>query len=66
MTIEKIDHQERAVSRLITQYREAANLKGYTAALVAENNDLEQVFCDLLNLRTIDTATDRDWETALS
>lgn len=52
----KIDHKELAISRLATQYRESTNLISYIQTLLLEANTLEQVFCDLLEKRWIDTA----------
>lgn len=52
----QIDHEALAVSRLATQFRESVNLIAYIKALISEANDLEQVFCDLLEKRWIDTA----------
>lgn len=57
MAIEKINHEELAISRLATQFKEAVNLIAYLKALVSESDVLEQVFCDLIEKRTIDTAT---------
>lgn len=54
--IDKIDHKELAVSRLATQFRESTNLIAYIKALLIETDTLEQVFCDLLEKRWIDTA----------
>lgn len=54
--IDKIDHKLLAISRLATQYRESTNLQNYILSLLIESNTLEQVFCDLLNERWIDTA----------
>lgn len=51
-----IDHEELATSRLATQFRESTNLINYIRALLLEANNLEQVFCDLLDKRWIDTA----------
>jgi hypothetical protein len=56
MTIAQIDHEERAESRLATQYRESANLIGYLKALLSEANALEQEIFDVVNTRTIDNA----------
>ena len=53
---EKIDHKELAISRLATQFRESTNLIAYIRALLIEADTLEQVFCDLLEKRWIDTA----------
>jgi hypothetical protein len=54
--IEPIDHQDLAISRLATQFRESANLIAYIRALVVESNNLEEMFNSLLNDRWIDTA----------
>lgn len=51
-----INHDGLAVSRLATQYRESTNLISYIITLLTEANNLEQVFCDLLEQRWIDTA----------
>lgn len=52
----KIDHLQLAESRLATQFKESARLIAYLKALLVEANNLEQVFCDLLEKRWIDTA----------
>jgi len=52
----QIDHKELAISRLVTQFRESTNLIEYIRALLVESNNLEEVFCDLLEKRWIDTA----------
>lgn len=51
-----IDHEELAISRLATQFRESTNLISYIRTLLLEANTLEEVFCDLLEKRWIDTA----------
>lgn len=53
---EKINHEELAISRLATQFKESTNLINYIKALLIEADPLEQVFCDLLEKRWIDTA----------
>lgn len=53
---DKINHKELAISRLATQFRESTNLINYIRALLIEADTLEQVFCDLLEKRWIDTA----------
>lgn len=53
---EKINHKELAISRLATQFRESTNLINYIRALLIEADTLEQVFCDLLEKRWLDTA----------
>lgn len=52
----KIDHIERAHSRLAIQFSESENLKNYIAALLSEANASEQLLCDILEKRSIDTA----------
>lgn len=52
---ESIDHEELAISRLATQFRESTNLIAYIRALLTEADNLEQVFQDLLTKRWIDT-----------
>lgn len=51
-----IDHKSLAVSRLATQFKESTNLINYIKSLLLESNNLEKVFCDLLEKRWIDTA----------
>lgn len=51
-----LDHQAAAKARLITAYKESETLRNYLDAVLVLANDLEQVFCDLLNDRFIDTA----------
>lgn len=51
-----IDHKSLAISRLATQFKESTNLISYIRALLLEANSLEDVFCDLLEKRWIDTA----------
>jgi hypothetical protein len=55
--LEKINHKERAIGRLATQFRESTNLISYIRALLIEADTLEQVFENLLEKRWIDTAT---------
>ena len=54
--MDKINHQQLAISRLATQFRESTNLINYLKALLIEANNLEDVFCQLLEDRWIDTA----------
>lgn len=54
--VDKINHKELAISRLATQFKESTNLISYIKALLLEADNLEQVFCDLLEKRWIDTA----------
>lgn len=51
-----IDHQVLAVSRLLTQFREAANFIAYIEAFTEQSNELEDMFQELLDDRWIDTA----------
>lgn len=51
-----IDHKSLAISRLATQFKESTNLINYIRSLLIEANNLEEVFCDLLEKRWIDTA----------
>ena len=53
----KIDHNTLAESRLATQFKESVNLIAYINSLLIEANTLEDVFCDLLEQRWIDTAS---------
>lgn len=55
----EINHEELALSRLATQYRESTNLKNYIRVLLKEAQELETVFCSLLNDRWLDTATNK-------
>ena len=54
--IPPINHADKAISRLAVQFRESPNLIGYIRALVAEGDDLETVFHQILNERSIDTS----------
>lgn len=54
--IDKINHEELAISRLATQFKKSTNLINYIKALLVEANTLEQVFYDLLEKRWIETA----------
>lgn len=51
-----IDHKTLAKSRLLTQYRESTNIINYQQGLLVEAANLEQVFQDLINKRSINTA----------
>ena len=51
-----IEHKELAISRIATQFKESTNLITYIKTLLLESDNLEQVFCDLLEKRWIDTA----------
>jgi len=53
---EKIEHKNLAISRLSTQFKESTNLINYIKSLLVESNTLEQVFCDIIEKRWIDTA----------
>jgi hypothetical protein len=52
-----LDHQARAVRRLVLQYREAANLQGLVSVSTAEHQTLEDQFWQMF-AETIDTAED--------
>lgn len=52
-----IDHQAKAESRVITQYRESTNLLDMNGVYLNQSQELEQVFQDLINKRSINTAT---------
>ncbi len=52
-----IDHKALALSRLITQYRESSNLISYQQGLLVEAQNLEDMFQQLINERSINTAT---------
>lgn len=54
--VSPINHEELAISRLATQFRESTNLINYIKVLVSEADTLEAVFQSLLNERWIDTA----------
>lgn len=51
-----VDHIQEAKDRVITQYRESVTLSDYLEAVLIEANELEQVYCDLILKRFIDTA----------
>lgn len=52
-----INHTSRMIGRLILQYKDAENLQAIISAIGNELEELEQVNSDLLNLRSIYTAT---------
>ena len=54
--ITKIDHQGRVVDTLAVEYSESTNLIKYIQALVAEGDELEQTFCDIILLRRLENA----------
>lgn len=51
-----IDHKALAVSRLAVQFRESPNLIGFIQAIIQEGEDLEVVFQQILNERSISNA----------
>lgn len=51
-----IDHPAEAVARLITQFKESANLIGYIESLLSESDEVEDVNQQLLEERWLDTA----------
>lgn len=54
--METIDHKAKAKSRVITQYRESVNSLNQIDIYTSEANNLEQVFQDLINKRSINYA----------
>lgn len=52
-----IDHTQKALSRLVTQFRESTNLRNYISSLLIDSESLEAAFIQLLDLRNLDTAT---------
>jgi len=54
--MDKVNHIEKAISRLVTQFKESPNLINYISNFLSESENLEQVFQDLLNERWIETA----------
>jgi len=51
-----INHGDTGEDKLVTQFKEAANLIAFIRALLKGSDDLETVFNDLLDNRWIDTA----------
>ena len=51
-----VDHIDTAINHLITQYKESETVKDYLRAVLEEANELEQVYCDLIQERFIETA----------
>lgn len=51
------DHVAQGLSRLITQYRESIKLRAYLEAFLSFSNELEDIHCDVLELRWLATAT---------
>lgn len=54
---DQIDHEELALSRIATQFRETVKFKGYIRALLSEANNIEQALQDMITLRSVDNAT---------
>jgi len=54
---DKIDHAQLTISRLVTQFSESSNLIGYIRSIISESDVIESELCDVLSLRTLDTAT---------
>jgi hypothetical protein len=54
--LSKLDHEAQAISRLLTQFREAPQLHGYIKALMSEANPIECAIIDTLAGRSLDTA----------
>jgi len=53
---EPIDHEELALSRVITQYSESVKLLDYIKSVISQSADLETAWQAILNERWIDTA----------
>jgi len=53
----EINHEELAISRLASEYKESVNLINYIKTLLLEAQTLEDVFQSLLTDRWLDTAT---------
>ncbi len=58
MSITPVDHVTEGHGRLITQYSEAESVKNYLLPILTQITELEEMFCDLINNRNIDDATD--------
>lgn len=54
---DKINHEELAISRLATQFRESVNLIDNIKLLVSEDDLLESVICDVIEKRYLENAT---------
>jgi hypothetical protein len=53
---EKIDFIAEAIELLASQYQESETLKGHLSILINQLSDLQDVYCQLLDERDIDTA----------
>lgn len=53
----KIDHTQLALDRLATEYSDSTNLHNLLRVLLQEADTLEQVICDVIDKRWLDTAT---------
>ncbi len=56
-SLNKLDHEAQAMSRLLAQFSEAPKLQGYIKALMSEANAIECAFIDVLAGRSLNTAT---------
>lgn len=56
MTAPAIDHEALGLSRVATQYSEAANFRAFLAALLAQPDELEAVLYDVAAIADIDIA----------
>lgn len=55
--VDQVDHIDAVVGYLATQFKEAENLINYIKSLLVGANELEQLFCDIIEVRSIDNAT---------
>lgn len=55
--VDQVDHIDAVVGYLATQFKEAENLINYIKSLLVGANELEQLFCDIIEVRSIDDAT---------
>lgn len=55
--VQEVNHIQEAQNRLITQYKEAQTVRNYLSAILTPVNNLEAIFCRLINDRFIDVAT---------
>ena len=55
--VDQINHNDNVVGYLATQFKEADSLISYIKSLLVGANEMEQLFCDIINVRSIDVAT---------
>lgn len=56
MTVPTIEHANKAIERLATQFKESTNLIAYIRTLLAESDTLESVIQSIITERALDTA----------